>query len=54
MEDVAIHYDGTVRNGNNVIVQYVYGDSHLDQVKQKNTPVCIVLNSRFCSLYDKR
>ena len=37
MEDVAIHYDGTVRNGNNVIVQYVYGDSHLDQVKQKNT-----------------
>jgi DNA-directed RNA polymerase II subunit RPB1 len=39
MEDVAIHYDGTVRNGNNVIVQYVYGDSHLDQVKQKNTPL---------------
>jgi DNA-directed RNA polymerase II subunit RPB1 len=37
MEDVAIHYDGTVRNGNNIIVQYVYGDSHLDQVKQKNT-----------------
>ena len=37
MEDLAIHYDGTVRNGNNVIVQYVYGDSHLDQVKQKST-----------------
>jgi len=37
MEDVAVHYDGTIRNGNNVIVQYVYGDSHLDQVKQKNT-----------------
>jgi DNA-directed RNA polymerase II subunit RPB1 len=37
MEDLAVHYDGTVRNGNNVIVQYVYGDSHLDQVKQKNT-----------------
>ena len=35
MEDVAVHYDGTIRNGNNVIVQYVYGDSHLDQVKQK-------------------
>lgn len=37
MEDVAIHYDGTVRNGNNVIIQYVFGDSHLDQVKQKAT-----------------
>jgi DNA-directed RNA polymerase II subunit RPB1 len=37
MEDLAVHYDGTIRNGNNVIVQYVYGDSHLDQVKQKST-----------------
>jgi len=37
MEDLAVHYDGTIRNGNNVIVQYVYGDSHLDQVKQKPT-----------------
>jgi DNA-directed RNA polymerase II subunit RPB1 len=37
MEDVAVHYDGTIRNGNNVIIQYIYGDSHLDQVKQKST-----------------
>lgn len=39
MEDVAVHYDGTIRNGNNVIIQYIYGDSHLDQVKQKLTPM---------------
>ena len=37
MEDLAVHYDGTVRNGNNVIIQYFYGDSQLDQVKQKMT-----------------
>jgi DNA-directed RNA polymerase II subunit RPB1 len=37
MEDVAVHYDGTIRNGNNIIIQYLYGDSHLDQVKQKLT-----------------
>jgi DNA-directed RNA polymerase beta' subunit len=37
MEDVAVHYDGTIRNGNNVIIQYIYGDSQLDQVKQKST-----------------
>jgi DNA-directed RNA polymerase II subunit RPB1 len=37
MEDVVVHYDGTIRNGNNIIVQYIYGDSHLDQVKQKLT-----------------
>ena len=37
MEDLAVHYDGTVRNGNNVIIQYLYGDSQLDQVKQKMT-----------------
>ena len=37
MEDIVVHYDGTIRNGNNIIVQYVYGDSHLDQVKQKST-----------------
>jgi len=39
MEDLAVQYDGTIRNGNNVIIQYVYGDSHLDQVKQKSTPL---------------
>ena len=39
MEDLAVHYDGTVRNGNNVIIQYLYGDSQLDQVKQKMTQI---------------
>jgi DNA-directed RNA polymerase beta' subunit len=35
MEDVYIAYDGTVRSGNNVIIQMLYGDSHLDQTMQK-------------------
>ena len=35
MEDVYIAYDGTVRSGNNVIIQMLFGDSHLDQTMQK-------------------
>lgn len=35
MEDVYIAYDGTVRSGNNIIIQMLYGDSHLDQAMQK-------------------
>jgi len=34
MEDVMIYYDGLVRSANNQILQYFYGGSNLDQVKQ--------------------
>lgn len=34
MEDITISYDGTVRNGNNII-QFVYGDNNLDQTMQR-------------------
>ena len=27
LEDVGIKYDGTVRTGNNIILQYIYSDS---------------------------
>lgn len=33
-EDIMIKYDGTVRNANNTIVQFVYGDSGADTVSQ--------------------
>lgn len=33
-EDIMIKYDGTVRNANNSIVQYVYGDSGADTIAQ--------------------
>lgn len=35
MEDIYIAYDGTVRSGNNIIIQMTYGDSNLNQVMQK-------------------
>lgn len=35
MEDLTIAYDGTVRSGNNVIIQMLFGDCHLDQTMQK-------------------
>ena len=35
LEDVGSKYDGTVRTGNNMILQYIYSDFNLDQTKQK-------------------
>jgi DNA-directed RNA polymerase beta' subunit len=34
MEDVMVKYDLTVRNANNTILQFVYGDSGIDTTKQ--------------------
>lgn len=34
LEDIMVKYDGTVRSSNNNIVQYIYGDSGIDTVKQ--------------------
>ena len=35
LEDIGAKYDGTVRTGNNLILQYIYSDFNLDQTKQK-------------------
>ena len=35
LEDVGVKYDGTVRTGNNIVLQYIYSDFNLDQVKQR-------------------
>ena len=35
LEDVGIKYDGTVRTGNNIMLQVVYSDFNLDQIKQR-------------------
>lgn len=34
MEDISIKYDGTVRNSNDTILQFTYGDSGIDTTKQ--------------------
>ncbi len=34
MEDISIKYDSTVRNSNNTIIQFIYGDSGIDTIKQ--------------------
>lgn len=33
MEDISIHYDNTVRNANNQIVQFLYGEDGIDPTK---------------------
>jgi hypothetical protein len=35
LEDIGVKYDGTVRTGNNIVLQYVYSDFNLDQIKQR-------------------
>lgn len=34
MEDIMVKYDGTIRNANDRVIQYVYGDSGSDTTKQ--------------------
>jgi DNA-directed RNA polymerase beta' subunit len=34
LEDISVAYDNTVRNGNNTIVQFMYGDDGVDPTKQ--------------------
>jgi DNA-directed RNA polymerase beta' subunit len=42
MEDVMVYYDGLVRSANNQIIQYFYGGSNLDQVKQKPVKITLI------------
>jgi DNA-directed RNA polymerase beta' subunit len=42
MEDVMVYYDGLVRSANNQIIQYFYGGSNLDQVKQSPVKINLI------------
>jgi DNA-directed RNA polymerase beta' subunit len=42
MEDIMIYYDGLVRTANNQIIQYFYGGSNLDQVKQSHVKINLI------------
>jgi len=33
LEDISIQYDGTVRNGNKTVLQFLYGGDHVDPLK---------------------
>ena len=35
LEDIGVKYDGLIRTGNNLIIQYTYGDNNIDQTKGK-------------------
>ena len=35
LEDIGVKYDGLVRTGNGIVVQYIYGDNNLNQIKQR-------------------
>lgn len=39
LEDVMVHYDGTVRNSLGDILQFVYGEDGLDSCKVENQPI---------------
>lgn len=42
MEDIHVEYDGTVRNANNTIIQYCYGDSGCNQSIQTEIKLLIL------------
>ena len=52
MEDIMVYYDGIVRNSNNQIIQYFYGASNLDQIKQKSVKINII-NMNDATIRDK-
>ena len=41
-EDIMVKYDGTVRNANNSVVQYIYGDSGADTITQFDYEIAIL------------
>ena len=45
MEDVMIAYDKTVRSGNNVVMQYIYGDNNINQTYYKEVDLKLVTMS---------
>lgn len=45
MEDISVKYDGTVRNSNDTILQFTYGDSGIDTTKQYKHTLDSVLMS---------
>jgi DNA-directed RNA polymerase II subunit RPB1 len=42
LEDMSVRYDGTVRNANDLIVQYVYGENGINQLTQTSIKLNIV------------
>jgi len=42
MEDIIITYDKTVRSGNNVIIQMIYGDNNINQTFYKEVEIKLV------------
>jgi DNA-directed RNA polymerase II subunit RPB1 len=42
LEDVKVEYDGTVRNANNKVIQYVYGDNGINTEKQIEQKIALI------------
>lgn len=42
LEDILIKYDGTVRNSNNTIIQFLYGDNNVNPTKQVEQKLDII------------
>jgi DNA-directed RNA polymerase II subunit RPB1 len=42
MEDIMVVYDKTVRSGNNVVIQYIYGDNNINQSHYKSVQLKMI------------
>lgn len=45
MEDLSVRYDGTIRNSNGTLVEYIYGNTGIDQLVQSRNKIRTILHS---------
>ncbi len=45
MEDIIVAYDKTIRSGNNVLIQMMYGDNNINQTHYKENDINLILMS---------
>lgn len=45
LEDLSVNYDGTIRNSNGVLVEYLYGNTGIDQLLQSEIRLYSILSS---------
>lgn len=50
LEDLVVHYDGSVRNSRGDIIQFIYGDDGLDPVNMEENDMPVNLERTFASV----
>ena len=54
MEDISVRYDGTVRNGKDQVIQFLYGEDGMDGrwIETQRFPTMSITRAKFRSMYE--